>query len=69
MTKRLSVYYKKTKNPKFQIYYNLEFGIFKLEIYLDNYLINFLYFKRFGVKSPPKRFFLFSSYSEKPPSK
>lgn len=40
-----------------QITMNLRLLVFKLEYYL----INFLYFKRFGVKSPPKRFFLFSS--------
>ncbi len=28
-----------------------------------DYRINFLYLIRFGIKSPPKRFFLFSSYS------
>ncbi|SHH54590.1 hypothetical protein SAMN05444148_2279 [Winogradskyella jejuensis] len=36
---------------------------------LQFYLTNFLYLIRFGIKSPPRRFFLFSSYSEKPPSK
>ncbi len=36
---------------------------------LSIYRTNFLYLIRFGIKSPPKRFFLFSSYSLKPPSK
>ncbi len=47
----------------------INFEFFYLLKYQKNYLINFLYLILFGIKSPPKRFFLFSSYSEKPPSK
>lgn len=42
---------------------------FNKSIDLINYLTNFLYLIRLGIKSPPKRFFLLSSYSLKPPSK
>ena len=35
----------------------------------NNYLTSFLYLIRVGVTSLPRRFFLFSSYSEKLPSK
>lgn len=44
-------------------------SVFNKSIDLINYLTNFLYLIRLGIKSPPKRFFLLSSYSLKPPSK
>ncbi len=46
------------KNIKLKSQQIAGFLYFKMS---SNYLTNFLYLMRFGIKSPPKRFFLFSS--------